>query len=368
MDISLSEDVKSDVYRCFRCGYCRAVCPTFIVKENESWNARGRLMLIQAALENKIVVNEDLKNRIYSCTLCRACELVCPALVKVTKAILNFRESLIKTGYSPPRAYIKVIENIKKTGNVFGVKSVKEQFEYKNCENIFFPGCVAYYMKPELVNYGKHIFGYCNIEWCSSEGICCGSPLYALGMTEEFKEVAKKNLELFRKFDVKRIITLCPLCYKTLKYDYPKVLENFDFEVLHISQFLNLLIADGLLKPMKSVNLKVVYFDSCGLGRLSNIYDVPRDVLKAIPGLEVIEFKENREKALCCGGGFGLFIAYPELSSSLSKIIIRNALDLGAEVIASDCPTCQISLENSVRKTLSPICIANTVEIIAESI
>ena len=173
---------------------------------------------------------------------------------------------------------------------------------------------------------------------------CCGYISYLVG-TKEFKEVAEKNLEAFSKIRPKQIMTTCAGCYKTFYQLYPQHTSFKSNDVAHTVLYLERLIQEGKLKFKEGNAMKVAYHDPCDLGRHLNIFEPPRNVVKSIPGVTLVEFKNNRLLAKCCGGGGGLKAFANELSGDIAYQRAVEALDVGAEVVVSACPACKSNLQ-----------------------
>jgi Fe-S oxidoreductase len=167
--------------------------------------------------------------------------------------------------------------------------------------------------------------------------VCCGSTVKRVGNSKLFEKLREENERRLRKTGVKRIVTACSGCYKTLKQDYPGL--GKDIEILHSTEYLSRLLASGRLK-LKNTSIKATYHDPCHLGRHTEVYDPPRKILKSIPGLKLTEMKSTREKSRCCGGGAGVKTAYPEVSMKAAVRRIIEAEKTGADVLVTTCPFC----------------------------
>jgi glycolate oxidase len=172
---------------------------------------------------------------------------------------------------------------------------------------------------------------------------CCGYISYLVG-TKEFTEVAEKNKEAFSKLQPKQILTTCAGCYKTFKELYPKYV-SYNIPVVHAFEYIDRLIGEGKIKFKNGDPMKVAYHDPCDLGRHLNIFEPPRDLLKKIPGVTLVEFKNNRLLAKCCGGGGGLKAFNTELSGEIAYQRILEALEVGADTVVSACPACKANLQ-----------------------
>ena len=212
---------------------------------------------------------------------------------------------------------------------------------------LFYPGCMEKFVLKNLSDNYEKILRKCGMDFIKLKDLelCCGSPVLNAGYAIDFETLAEKNFKIFKEHGIKKIITPCPACFKTFRLEYPKVIENFDIEVEHITQTIYNSIKNGKLK-LNKINkpVKVTYHDPCHLGRYTGIYEEPREILKAL-GYEVVEMKFNREMGWCCGSGGGLRANYPELSEEISKERLNQALETKAEMIVTACPMCYSCLE-----------------------
>jgi Fe-S oxidoreductase len=178
-----------------------------------------------------------------------------------------------------------------------------------------------------------------------AEQNCCGESIRKTGDEDVFKRLAKENIKTFINNGVKRILVSSPHCYHTFKNEYPEFRVNF--EVIHISQYLLELVSEGRLDLTKEYGKKVTWHDPCYLGRHNGIYDEPREVLKKIPGLQLIEMPESRADSLCCGGGGGRIWMETPKGERFSDLRVKQAVQSGAEVLVTSCPYCITNFEDS---------------------
>jgi Fe-S oxidoreductase len=213
---------------------------------------------------------------------------------------------------------------------------------------LFYPGCLAKLVAKEVAENYRKILGVIGIDFIELKQICCGSPCLNAGYSEEAKELAEKVLKLFREHGVRKIITSCPACFKTFSQDYPRILgDRWNFEVEHVCVTILNTIKNGKLKLRKIENVKATYHDPCHLGRYCNIYEEPREILRAL-GFELVEMKFSRENSFCCGGGSGVKANFPELANEIAKDRIEQAKETQASVLITTCPLCYLNLkENS---------------------
>jgi len=214
---------------------------------------------------------------------------------------------------------------------------------------LYFPGCYLCYdpRLKEVARATANILNKAGIDFgiLGPKENCCGESIRKTGAEDLFKRLARENIKTFIDSGVKKILVSSPHCYHTFKNEYPEFKVNF--EVVHISQYLFELVNEGKLELAKEYGKKVAYHDPCYLGRHNGIYDEPRQALKKMPGLELIEMTEAREDSLCCGGGGGRVWMETPKSERFSDLRVKQAVDAGAEVLATSCPYCISNFEES---------------------
>jgi Fe-S oxidoreductase len=177
--------------------------------------------------------------------------------------------------------------------------------------------------------------------------MCCGDPARRLGAEHLFQMLAMNNIQLFSSYNVKKIVTACPHCFNTLKNEYPRL--GGQFEVIHHSQFIADLIRENMLKINHTKEVVVTYHDSCYLGRYNDIYKPPRQVLKSIPGVRLVEMEQNRKNCFCCGGGGGRMWLEEDTGQRISEMRLNHAINTQAQVMATACPFCLQMFEDAVK-------------------
>jgi glycolate oxidase len=192
-----------------------------------------------------------------------------------------------------------------------------------------------------------------------------------MGSKDEFKSNAEKLMERIKATGAHELVTPCAGCYKTFKKIYPEI-KDHGLEVYHSAQYLEKLINEGKIKFQDDLGKKVTYHDPCDLGRAFKIFEEPRNILKAIPGLELVEMARNRLKARCCGGGGGVLANNPEMAVEMAAERVRDALAVGAEIIVSGCAACKDNLRKGARaipkQERGKIKIMDITEIVAQNI
>jgi len=215
-----------------------------------------------------------------------------------------------------------------------------------SANTLYYPGCMLKnVMTQEQENY-KRIMNLLGIDFVMlpNNEVCCGSPIINAGYKKDTIALAKKNLEIFRKHNINKIITPCPGCYNMFHNEYPKLLRDWNIEI----EFM----LERVLQELKKRKLKqftekeiVTYHDPCHLGRYSDIYEEPREIIKLLGG-ELVEMKNNRENALCCGAGAGLRSNYPELAKDIAKIRMKEK-PAKAKFTLTPCGLCTANLKTA---------------------
>jgi Fe-S oxidoreductase len=229
---------------------------------------------------------------------------------------------------------------------------VKVLSKENNVDLLFWVGCTgalgernmkvtisfAKLMKQAGVNFG--ILG--------AEESCCGDPARRMGQELLFQTHVQRNIEKFRRYNVKRIVTICPHGYNTLKNEYPQF--GGDFEVIHHTEFIAELIREGKLKPVRTVDKKVTYHDPCYLGRYNDVYQAPRTILSSIPGLNFIELERSRRESFCCGGGGGHMWLEENVGTRINIMRIQDVIEAEVDILATACPFCLQMMEEGVKR------------------
>ncbi len=359
---------------CYQCGKCDVVCP---------WNRVRTFSMRKLVREATFGMSEIEGEDIWRCTTCGKCSKACPRDVKQVESGISLRK--IATEYGMYPASVSPIRSVRSglqgEGNPFAESRSKrgdwaeglgvKPFDGK-MEILYFSGCylsfdprlkkvaiaTAKILNKAGVNYG--ILG--------SKENCCGESIRKTGDEELFRQLAKENIKTFIDNGVKRILVSSPHCYHTFKNEYPEFMVHF--EIVHMTQFLSELIDSGRLVLTKEYEKKVTYHDPCYLGRHNGIYDEPRNILKKIPALELLEMADSREDSLCCGGGGGRIWMDTPKGERFSDLRLDQAVETGAKVLVTSCPYCIANFEDSLlsRKNSEELEIKDITEIIQEAI
>jgi len=317
------------------------------------------MWLIRAWTEGEIKWSESLGKILYSCTTCHNCVQSCkfPFNSEIVNIIIAAREDMVANGLVMPKI-ARFLGNLEAYGNPY--RELRESRDkwaegtgiepYTGQEFLFYVGCVGSF--DERGKIAAKALGELLLKAGISFGIlgpaeeCDGNEIRILGESRIFQMLRDRNTELFQKAGVKKIITLSPHSYNVFRNEYPA-----GFEVFHYTRILRELIEEGKIKPSSKLKTRVTYHDPCFLGRHAGEYEAPREILKAIPGLKLIEMERNGENAFCCGGGSGNFYTdfFGGGEDSPSRIRVREACKTGANILAVACPTCAVMLSEAIK-------------------
>ena len=393
------EPWKAEFYHCSRCGSCRDMvltdkigemnyydpklvpwlgplaryeaCPNYVQTRWDHFAPRGRNQILRALNEGWIELTPALAENAYFCVDCRICEMVCKsgkvfgASIPITSIMRAWREEIIETNPALlPAEVTDFLENTRIHGNPWG-KSKAERGKWAEGTAIpkYKTGSEYLYYVGDEGSYdtrcqdSARALGECLLSAGVSFGILGsnevsdGGNVYRLGEAGLFESLVDENLKRFRQMGVKKIVALSAHSFDGLKSYYPK---DKGFEVIHEVQLLAELVKKSKLKPTKKLKARVTYHDACFLGRYHDIYEEPREILKSIPGVELVEMKRNRKISYCCGGGAGNY-----QTGIVDKLIgaenrpdrfrVREARDSGANILAVACPGCLMRLSDAVK-------------------
>ncbi|MDD1764980.1 MAG: (Fe-S)-binding protein [Methanomassiliicoccales archaeon] len=329
---------------CIRCGFCKANCPSFKQIGWDSASARGRMTAIKAMMRGEIDPDEGFAKRLFTCTTCGDCELHCPPGVKTVEAIEAARAELVDRGLGSEK-HKKILQRIREEHNPYGEKNAdKNRFrrDAEGADVLYFMGCTAPFRSPNTVIATMDILDAAGVKYkvIGEDEWCCGSVLRRTGFVDEAEKLREHNVEQFKRSGVKTVVTSCAGCFRAIKKEYG--IE--DIEILHITQYVDKLIDEGLLKLRKSRE-KVTYHDPCHLGKHMGVYDAPRNVLRKVATL--VEMEHCRENSMCCGAGGGVKSAYGETATGVGATRMDEAKITGAKLVVTPCPFCKTNLSDS---------------------
>ena len=355
------------------------VCPVREELRLEHYDARGRVLVAKALVENKLEYTENIVESVYTCCACGLCKEACSMVesgkVDTPRIIRAWRKEIVEKGLGPPDRLKEVNYNTEKNYNPFG-RNAAERLQWskgieipRKGDVLYFVGCHASYKKPEIARAALNVFTKSNTKFTVLEDEkCCGLPQIWNGEARLGEKFVSSNVLAIEETGAQKVVATCPGCYMALKSDYPEITGNkLNFEVYHMSEFLADLVDKGALE-FKELSKRVTYHDPCHLGRHSKIYEPPRKVIEAIPGIELVEMKRNRADAWCCGSGIVVAPTFPNLSLSIADKRIQEAKETGAEILVTACPTCVSQLGLAARRSRTRIEVVDMVDLIGRTL
>jgi Fe-S oxidoreductase len=366
-----------DTYACTECGRCVDNCPAGLSGKN--LDPRNIIHTIKVnMLKNGPELKKGHKaqipligptgdgsvpeDQIWNCTTCGACMETCPVFIEHVPKIVGMRRHLVEMESKFPHELNAFFENMEQRSNPWGLAPAErtkwsanldvKSFDQEKTEYLFYVGCAGAYdarNRQSTIALTK-ILDAAGVSWgtLGKDEQCCGDSLRRLGNELVFDRMATSNVAMFKKRGIKKIITQCPHCFSTLKNDYKQF--GADLEVIHSSEFICRLIDEGKLKlnPASGFD-RVVFHDSCYLGRHNGVYNQPRQVLRAATGHEPIEMPRHGEKAFCCGAGGGRMWLEDDAATRINVARTDEMLKLDASVACVCCPYCTTMFEDGVR-------------------
>ncbi|MHA2249231.1 MAG: (Fe-S)-binding protein [Candidatus Kariarchaeaceae archaeon] len=360
---------------CSTCsGYC-TVSPSF--NGIETWSSKGRALLIKGMTRGLIPQSEKAIDVLYTCTKCGHCFAQCFPDIKLDQAILAMRNDIAEKK-NAPEIFHTLANNIQKYGNPSGTPIKRRQSWMKqlpsksnaDADHLLWVGCMTATRTPKTAKAMYNIMNQTNVGFDilgKDEG-CCGYVLLASGLWKEAKQVALNVLENIEETGISTLVTPCAGCYYSFSRLYPEILDiTLPVKVIHSTELFEQQIKAGKLK-FKDLDKTITYHDPCSLGRHCKIFDAPRNILNAIPKLNLIEMQHREENSRCCGGGGGLWAYNNKVSmdTTLTKLQ-KDVQPLDVNSLVTACPQCQINFRFSSKKNAVPLVINDITEIIEEA-
>ncbi len=354
--VTIRNDVGETFQTCMQCGACTGVCPW---GEVTSYSPRKVLRDISLDKGSNVSVDEAS----WACTTCNSCAEQCPRGINSLDLTKSIRRHVVAAGFLP-KSFAPLVQSLKRDGNPWdgkrenrldwakGAKLPTYTGEHEYC---LFTCCTTAYDKSADKGSQKaglallRLLEYAGVSYGSlgTKESCCGDVADKIGVADVVGDLTRKNTEMFLEAGVSKILTLSPHCLNSFKKNYAGLKQ---IAITHSTELLDELIQEGSLKPANSLDLKVTYHDPCYLGRHSAIYEAPRRILASIPGVTLIEMQNNRERSFCCGGGGGGPWKAGNSKESLGEIRVKEAIGTGAGVIATACPYCIRTLNESIAR------------------
>ena len=387
-----------DSYSCTECGRCQNACPA--TNTGKELNPRQvvhdvKINLLQNAhllkmgekpllsLIGKEGEGSITEESIWACTTCGACMEVCPVFIEQMPKIVKMRRHLVEMESQFPEELLNLFENMESRSNPWGIAPTErtkwcssmdvKPFDAETCEYLFYIGCAGSFDSRQ-----KHVtvaiatvLDAAGVSWgiLGKDEKCCGDSLRRLGNEFVFDRMAKENVKTFQERGVTKVIVQCPHCFSTLKNDYRQY--GLELEVVHHAELFDELLKSGRLKLNRQVTDlgRIVFHDSCYLGRHNDVYDAPRETLRLATGEAPAEMKRNRNNAFCCGAGGGRMWMEEFSGTRINHARVEEALAAKPDTVCVSCPYCMTMFEDGLKdKGAGQTRVRDVAEVVAEGL
>jgi Fe-S oxidoreductase len=414
-------DYRNDMEGCSRCSSCKWVpynqikswrfaknCPSIARFNFHSYSGSGRMITALSMLQGRSEINDDVTDMIYQCQMCGACDAACKVYrddIDLTEVMLELRAHCVESGQLVIE-HLTLLDALKAEDNVMGEPKAKrgdwadglavKDINTEQVEVMFHAGCRYSYDADlrETIRGAVKLMLDSGIEVgiAGKEESCCGGRVYELGYRGEAMNYADDMLSRVKASGAHTLVTPCSDGYAAFKFLYPRMGKELPCEVMHMSEYLLRLVAGGKLRLRREVPMAVTWHDPCHLGRMGEpflgdwdgdklvrpmsmkragkkgVYEAPREVLAALPGIELIEMERIKEYSWCCGAGGGVYEAYPEFATFAARERIDEALATGAEALVTSCPWCERIFRDTVAESGAKLDVYDLTDLVLKSV
>jgi Fe-S oxidoreductase/FAD/FMN-containing dehydrogenase len=375
-------DVAFMAYACARCGYCVSTCEQYSGRGWESQSPRGKYTFLRDVVSGKEKWDRKSIDTMLVCTTCEVCNTRCQLQLPIEHNWMEMRGKLIneeQRGTFPP--FEMMAASLRGENDIWAGKRenranwVPEDLKPKLKDDgpiLYFAGCTASYVETDIAEATTRLLtdaGY-EVSYMGTDEACCGIPMKVAGKWDLFEQIYRHNTAEARKRGAKTVVTSCPACGLVWKELYANLArergEAYEFEVKHYSELIAPALADGRLELKNPIEGRVTFHDSCHAGRAQGIFEPPRDMLKAIPGVDYVEMEHNREEGMCCGSVLTLVGEKP-VAPILGGHRLQEAVDIKADKVVALCPCCQVQLRDSNEKNELGLHIDDLARVVAQA-
>jgi heterodisulfide reductase subunit D len=374
----ITKNIADQFYQCIKCGLCSATCPVSKELLLEKYTPRGKIQLARYHNQGQLDLSGHCQDIFAKCLLCRACVVTCPSGLDLKKVFVSMREDIAKK-MGVHRKMEELVRSLIIHHNVSNEDNSERgewrdflkvlpdhMYQKDKAELVYFVGCVASFfpMVQKIPQNLVQILESAKVDFTilGGEEWCCGFPMIGAGIPERVRDMTEHNLEKVKKLGAKRVVFTCPSCYRTWQEYYGTELELF-----HSTQLIEKLIRDGAIR-LRGMSTKVTYHDPCDLGRNGGIYDAPRQIIKSIPGLTLVEMESNRAKSVCCGGGGNLEMADSNLSGNVAQKKIEEIQRTGVRTVVTSCQQCIRTIKSRAGRQEIDLTVWDITELVLKAI
>lgn len=379
----IPKQIAYEAYSCAQCGYCIDVCDQYYGRQWETETTRGRWYFLRQYLEGKAEFNQKMLDSFLLCTTCQRCNQVCQVQIPIQQMWDQMRGLVIQEkGYHTFPGFEFMAASFKRQNNIWACNRAERDSWFPtdvkatpSGKVAYWAGCTASYVEHDIAQNAVHILkeGGIDFTYLGKDEACCGIPFYAAGKWDLFAKAVEHNINELNKRGVEEVVISCPGCWVTLNHYYrewaAKLDLKYDIKVKHITEVTAELIKDGKLKFKQTPKDagRITYHDPCHIGRHGGIYDQPREVLKAIPGIDFVEMEHNRENGLCCGSVLSR-VGRPPAADAIGIYRMQEAEAVKADVVLTTCPCCEVQLRVGARAGKSPVRVLDFSDLVVEAL
>ena len=362
----IPDDVAWYAWACSQCGYCVDECDQYYGRGWESQTPRGKWYYLRQYLQGKAQWNQKMVDTILACTTCELCNVRCCEDLPIEPSWLKLRGELVHDEGRmtfPPFEIMR--QSLHKEHNIWAAYRA-DRPKWMDAESLralpdkaeiaYFPGCTASYVENDIAQATACLLRKAGVDftYLGQDEACCGIPMLVSGLWDTWEEIMRHNIGAMKARGVKTVVTSCPACWLVWHTLYPEWARKlgipYEFEAKHYSEILADRIGVGACQLDHEVKMRVTWHDSCHMGRAGNIYEAPRKLIRAIPGIEFVEMEHNHQEAHCCGSVLSL-VADPDVGERVGDLRLAEADAVGAQAVISACPCCQVQLRVTADKT-----------------
>ncbi len=367
-------EVSWYAYSCSQCGYCIDECDQFYGRGWESQSPRGKWYWLREYLEGREEWNQFMVDTFLVCTTCELCNWRCSAALPIEPSWMKLRGKLInedKRMTFPP--FEMMTAALQAEGNIWaGYRHDRKAWfpedlqakhgPGKRSRNVYFAGCTASYVEHDIAMASVRLLDVAGVDftYLGNKENCCATPMLVAGKWDVFAEIMQKNIEAVKETGADTVITSCPACDMMWRQVYPqwakKLGLEFGITARHYSEILWEKIKKGEFQFPANFNIpqSVTWHDSCHIGRVSGVYEPPRELIKAIPNVKLVEMEHNRQEAHCCGSVLTL-IKDPPVAAEIGEMRLQEALRAEAQKVVALCPCCAFQFRVTIQKKNLPL-------------